>query len=103
FSGNTNSVAEVGALGRLAQILALASLLNQFFVQPHFAQIHDSQRFERRAAALTGSLLLAGVILITSTVVFPTVWLFVFGPHYRHLDEALPWVVFGAFSSTAAV
>jgi O-antigen/teichoic acid export membrane protein len=39
FIGSTTSVAEVGALGRLSQIIGLITLLNGFFFLPYFARI----------------------------------------------------------------
>lgn len=102
WSGNTISVAEVGAIGRLSQVLALAGLLNQFFVQPHFAQIDDTGRFARRALALLLLLFSASALLVASAVLFPRIWLFILGPHYDHLGYVLVWAIAGALSYTLA-
>jgi O-antigen/teichoic acid export membrane protein len=102
WSGNTVSIAEVGALGRLGQVLALAGLLNNFFVQSHFAQIRDERIFTRRAIALLATVFLGSGLLVLSTMTFPAVWLFILGPHYDHLKSVLPWAVGGALSYTIA-
>jgi O-antigen/teichoic acid export membrane protein len=91
----TDSIAEVGALGRLGQILSLLAMLNPFFVQPTFAALRDKANIARRAAVLMGALVAFTVIVTMTAIVFPGLWLMILGPNYSHLRDLMGIAVAG--------
>lgn len=95
-AGITTAVAEVGALGRLGQIVAVLGWFNGFFVQPYFARIVERGQFLRRLGQL-GALLAAMVALITGSAVWaPDLWLLLLGPNYGALSDELVLALAGA-------
>ena len=96
FGSRATSVAEIGALGRLAMIFAvLGQLLTNVFV-PAFARCQSlgpecggsmpaSSAESRRSAALSSS----------RRPLFPTQFLFVLGNNYSHLHRELLLMVAG--------
>ncbi|MEP7011511.1 MAG: hypothetical protein ABJC13_14410 [Acidobacteriota bacterium] len=94
--GNTRSIAEVGALGRLAMIVGLLSGLSGAILVPRLAGIADPRsfvasflRYGALLAALAGSLWLSAALL-------PNLFLAVLGPHYRGLRHELLLLIAGA-------
>lgn len=88
--GNSGSIAQMGALGRLAMALSLFSVLFSTLVSPRFA----------RLPAVKGILLkrflhiMAGLVLLTSLItcftwLFPAEMLWVLGKNYGHLQTEL--------------
>jgi O-antigen/teichoic acid export membrane protein len=94
IDGQVNHVAEVGALSRLSQLLAFFALLNPFWVQPTFARIKARLEFRRRATQLMTLLTLGSMILVLSSLLWPTPWLLVLGHQYAGLTRELPLAVF---------
>lgn len=88
--GSSTAIAQVGALGRLGQILGVLGALNGFFVLPYFARIASRELFVKRAALLLGALFLFGGILVLSAYVVPDWWLLILGQHYNDLYRELP-------------
>ena len=91
----TDSIAEVGALGRLGQILSLLAMLNPFFIQPTFAALRDKRVAAKRAAGLMAAMITFAALLVASAVIFPEAWLFILGPNYSHLRELMGIAVAG--------
>jgi hypothetical protein len=84
--GNANSVADVGALGRLAVVFSILGSMTSEIVFPAFARIQDVEMLRRRYFQIivgfsAGSALLTGVIAI-----FPGQVLSVLGSRYSHLQ-----------------
>jgi O-antigen/teichoic acid export membrane protein len=94
--GSTTSVAEVGALGRLGQIIGLITLLNGFFLLPYFARVSSRPLFLRRLAQVL--LVLSGICagLTISTFLVPDWWLLLLGPSYFNLNSELRIAILGA-------
>jgi O-antigen/teichoic acid export membrane protein len=88
--GYANSVAEVGALGRLGQILGVLMLLNPFLIQPYFARIHGKSTFVARTLLVIGALVLVSLLFLGSAYLVPGWWLFILGEQYNHLAHELP-------------
>jgi len=96
WAGATVAVAEVGALGRLGQVIGVLAMLNGFFIQPYFARVPDRRQFARRTVQL-GLILIVGCVLLTvSSIVAPSAWLLVLGPQYRGLADQLVIALLGA-------
>lgn len=101
LAGTTVAVAEVGALGRLGQIIGVLTLLNGFFVQPYFARVTDRARFANRAGQMALILGLGFAIVTASSILAPGAWLLVLGPQYDGLTSELTIALLGAQLSVA--
>jgi len=89
FGRQVGSVAEVGALGRLAMIFTvLMNVLINIFV-PAFARCHDKTRLRWLFFAITGGVLLFSGLVLAGAAFFPQEFLFVLGNRYSHLHREL--------------
>jgi O-antigen/teichoic acid export membrane protein len=96
FAHRANSVAEVGALGRLAMIfVVLSNLLTNVFV-PAFARCHDPARLRWMYAGIVGSVAGFSLVVIGIAAFFPNEFLFVLGNKYAHLQRELLLMVGGS-------
>jgi hypothetical protein len=96
FGRNVASVAEVGALGRLAMVFTvLTNLLSNVF-GPAFARCQDPRRLRWQYAAIVGGVAAFSLALIAASVLFPRAFLFVLGAKYGHLEHELVLMVSGA-------
>lgn len=89
FAHRTSSIAEVGALGRLAMIFTvLANLLANIFV-PAFARCQDRRRLRSLYLEIVGAVAFFCIIVIAAAAIFPDQFLFVLGNKYAHLRHEL--------------
>jgi O-antigen/teichoic acid export membrane protein len=91
--GNTRSIAEVGALGRLGMIVGLLTGLSSAVLVPRLAGVSDPRTFATsflRYGALLAAL--AGIILLSAALV-PNLFLAILGPHYRGLRHELLLII----------
>jgi O-antigen/teichoic acid export membrane protein len=89
FAHQSSSVAEVGALGRLAMIfVVLANLLANVFV-PAFARCQERRQLRSLYFEIAGGVSLFCLVVITLAAVFPDQFLFVLGSKYAHLHREL--------------
>jgi O-antigen/teichoic acid export membrane protein len=96
FGRNVSSVAEVGALGRLAMVFTvLTNLLTNVF-GPAFARCHDPKRLRWQYTMVVGGVTGFSALLIVASAFFPRAFLFVLGAKYAHLDQELVLMVSGA-------
>jgi O-antigen/teichoic acid export membrane protein len=99
FARRTSSVAEVGALGRLAMIFAvLSNLLTNVFV-PAFARCQSARKLRWLYAAIIGGVIAFSLMVLCGAEIFPDQFLFVLGGKYAHLHRELLVVVGGAVLS----
>ncbi len=99
FGHRVSSVAEVGALGRLAMIFAiLANLMTNIFV-PAFARCQNPRKLRWLYAGIIGSVLAFSFIILAGAALFPDQFLFVLGHKYSHLHRELLLMVGGAVLS----
>ena len=80
----TTSIANLGALGRLGQILTFFSLMNPVFVEPFFARLRQNQVLPRYVIAVVLAASALGLFCGTGFL-FPQYYLLVLGPHYQNL------------------
>ncbi|MFN2477056.1 MAG: lipopolysaccharide biosynthesis protein [Chthoniobacterales bacterium] len=96
FGDRASSVAEVGALGRLAMIFAvLANLLTNVFA-PAFARCHDPHRLRLQFGTIVGAVAAFSLAVVAIAAFFPDQFLFVLGAKYAHLQRELVLMVAGA-------
>ena len=80
----TTSIANLGALGRLGQILTFFSMVNPVFVEPFFAKLQEDKVFQRYVLAVGLAALSLGMFCATGFL-FPQYYLLLLGPHYQNL------------------
>lgn len=99
FGTQANSVAEVGALGRLAMIFAvLSNLLTNVFA-PAFARCQSPRRLRWQFTGIIGTVAAFSAVLVATAALFPRAFLFVLGGKYMHLEHELVLMVGGAVAS----
>lgn len=100
FGRHTASVAEVGALGRLAMIFTvLMNMLTNVFV-PAFARCQNKHKLRMLYVLIAGGVALFSAVVLAAAALFPNQFLFVLGSHYTHLHRELLLMV-GAAVVTA--
>ena len=93
FGRHAGSVAEVGALGRLAMIFTvLMNLLTNIFV-PAFARCHDKRKLRWLYLTISGGVLFFSAAVLAGAAFFPGEFLFVLGNRYAHLHRELLFMV----------
>jgi hypothetical protein len=99
FFGRASSVAEVGALGRLAMIFAvMGNLLTNVFA-PAFARCQSPRRLRWQYVGIVGSVAAFSLAVVLAAAFFPRAFLFVLGSKYGHLDKELVLMVGSAVAS----
>jgi O-antigen/teichoic acid export membrane protein len=96
FARQVSSVAEVGALGRLAMIFAvLSNLLTNVFV-PEFARCQSARKLRWLFLAIVGGVAAFSLAVVAGAVLLPNQFLFVLGHKYAHLHRELFLMVAGS-------
>ena len=99
FATRATSVAEVGALGRLAMIFAvLSNLLTNVFA-PAFARCQSPRRLRWQYAGIVGAVLAFSALMLAVAAWFPAAFLFVLGNKYAHLEHELVLMIAAAVAS----
>jgi O-antigen/teichoic acid export membrane protein len=102
FSRDVSSIAEVGALGRLAMIFAVLSNLLANVFAPAFARCQSRRKLGWQYAAIVGGVACFSVVIIAIAAFFPRQFLFVLGSKYAHLERELLLMVTGAVMTVMA-
>jgi hypothetical protein len=101
--GNTQNIAEIGALGRLGVIFTVISAVMTSIVLPGFARCQSAALLRRRYLQIVGSFCLLGAGLITVAAFFPNLLLWILGGKYAHLhNEVLLMMTMAAASALVA-
>lgn len=93
--GKSQSIAEVGALGRIAQLFLMLAAFNTVVIAPTIAKLPRSllpKRYLQTAAAALG--LCIG--LLSLSALFPGILLSILGSNYSHLEPELVLMMAGA-------
>lgn len=96
YYGYTSAVAEVGALGRLGQIIVLPMLLNPFLIQPYLARLTNKKEFVTLSGIVLFGLIAFSFIAMVSVYRVPQWWLYILGSKYSGLGNELPLALLGA-------
>jgi O-antigen/teichoic acid export membrane protein len=100
FGRHTASVAEVGALGRLAMIFTvLMNMMTNVFV-PAFARCQEKHKLLGLYLLVAGGVAVFSIAVLGAAAFFPEQFLFVLGSRYAHLHRELLLMV-GAAVVTA--
>jgi hypothetical protein len=100
FGRHTASVAEVGALGRLAMIFTvLMNMMTNVFV-PAFARCQEKHKLRALYLMIAGGIALFSIAVLGAAALFPNEFLLVLGNRYTHLHRELLLMV-GASVVTA--
>jgi O-antigen/teichoic acid export membrane protein len=93
--GQTVNLAEVAALGRLAQLFVVLSVFNMIVIEPRIARL-SREKLLRTYLMLI--LVLCGLCLsvVPLAFAFPTPFVWLIGPKYSHLSPVVGWVVLTA-------
>jgi O-antigen/teichoic acid export membrane protein len=102
FGRNVGSIAEVGALSRLAMIFAVLSHLLANVFAPAFARCQTLPKLRWQYAAIVGAVACFSLVIIGAAALFPRQFLFVLGNKYTHLERELLLMVGGAVISAMA-
>jgi hypothetical protein len=96
FGHRINSVAEVGALGRLAMIYAvLANMLMNVLV-PAFARCQEPRRLRRLYGGIISAVTGLGLLVLSAAAFLPNEFLLILGNRYTHLHRELLLMAGGA-------
>jgi len=93
--GHAQSVAEVGALGRLGQLFVMLAAFNSVVIAPNIAQVPRKVLASRYGLIVAGALIVSCVFLGVS-IVAPQVLLWILGEKYSHLRPELTWIMVAA-------
>jgi hypothetical protein len=95
FGHGTSSVADVGALSRLSQILVLFTQMNPVLVEPFFAKLPVARL---KSAYLAAVALVTGSSAVFTAVAFffPGIFLWILGPKYQGLRVEVGLVILGS-------
>jgi O-antigen/teichoic acid export membrane protein len=98
--GNAQTVAEVGALGRLAAVFAIVASVSAVLIQPYFARRQQGAELRAAFVSVNAFFAFALAALLLTAHAAPQGFLWILGGHYGNLRAELPWVV--AASTLAA-
>ena len=102
FGREVSSIAEVGALGRLAMIFAVLSNLLANVFAPAFARCQSLRKLGWQYAVIVGGVAFFSLLIIAAAAFFPSQFLFVLGSKYAHLERELLLMVASAVITAMA-
>jgi O-antigen/teichoic acid export membrane protein len=101
--GNTKSIAEIGALGRLSMIFSVIGAVMTSIVLPSFARCQAPRELRARYFQVCGGFCFLGLLLVAASAFFPDQFLWVLGSKYAHLrNELLLMMIMAAFNALVA-
>jgi hypothetical protein len=92
FGHTTSSVANMGALSRLSQILVFFAQMNPILVEPFFAKLQES-RVRRTYLLAVALVAICAAAYSGLAFFFPEIFLWILGPQYSHLRLEVSLVV----------
>jgi len=87
--GNTQSIAEVGALGRVGAIFAVAGSVMANIILPGFSRLQSNNSLLKAYLSILMVLSLFGALLVGFSIFLPAPFLWILGNKYTHLKEEL--------------
>jgi O-antigen/teichoic acid export membrane protein len=90
--GQTRTVAEVAALGRLGQLFLLLGAFNAVIISPYIAKV-ARDHLARRYLQIIGTATVISIALCLAAFLFPDPLLWILGPKYQNLRTEVSWLV----------
>ncbi len=101
--GSTTAVAQAGALGRIAMLLTLFSVLFSTLVIPRFARLPaDKSLMLKRFLQIHAGLILLGLIIVGLVYLFSSSALWILGKNYQNLQYEFLLNIIGSFIGLTA-
>ncbi|MGB3494890.1 MAG: hypothetical protein WBA57_19325 [Elainellaceae cyanobacterium] len=100
--GNTQNIAEIGALSRLGVIFSIASSVLLNIVLPSFARCQNRNLLIRRYWEILSGYLLFSLCLILCAVFFPSQLLWILGEQYNHLQDEVFLIIVNSITHAIA-
>ncbi|BAY70824.1 polysaccharide biosynthesis protein [Anabaena sp. FACHB-709] len=100
--GNVQSIAEVGALGRLGLIFSLISSIMTSIVLPSFARCQNYRILINKYWQILGYYILLCLIILGLSLLFTDELLWILGNKYSHLHKEVVFFLFAAMLQTFA-
>ncbi len=98
--GNTQKIAEIGALGRLGIFFSVVGSLMHGIILPSFSRCQSFSLLYRRYWQILSSFILMGLLLVALAALFPSQLIWILGKQYAHLQsEVLILAISSSFSS----
>lgn len=99
--GSTDSVAQIGALGRIALVLTIIDQMFGTLIYPRFARMPEtSTRIMRRFLQIIGALLLISIFIVAGVWLFSDQILWILGDKYNNLNYELVLVILASCIAT---
>lgn len=99
--GNNLSVAQIGALGRLAMVLSFFTTVFNTLIMPRFARA-ESLRLKKNFLIILALLAVTGVLLLGGSVIFASLFLKVLGQGYAGLETELVLCMLAGYMNVVA-
>lgn len=93
--GTTQSIADIGALARLAVIFAILGSIVASIVAPRFARCQGTALLWRRYNQVIAALALFSAVLVAAALFFPSEMLWILGNKYHHLQREFVLMIVG--------
>jgi O-antigen/teichoic acid export membrane protein len=93
--GDTRNIAEVGGLGRLAQLFLLLTSFNTAVIEPFMARMPKNRVPQSFLTILTIAISICTVICLFGFLT-PQIFLWILGPQYANLRQEIGWLLLGS-------
>lgn len=104
FTRNPTGIADLTALGRLALLFAVFSVMFANVLTPRFARCQEAARLAKLYFVLVGATMLVLLPVVIAAFLFPDPFLWLLGEKYSGLRQECGWVVAaGSLSQLLAV
>ena len=93
--GNTQNIAEVGGLGRLAQVFLLLTSFNTAIIEPFMARLPKNRVAPSFFLIFTIAIAICTAICLLGFLA-PQIFLWILGPQYSTLRREIGWLLLGS-------
>jgi|GEM_PF-6363515 O-antigen/teichoic acid export membrane protein len=100
--GSTDSIAEIGALGRIAIIFSMVLGFFQNVILPEFSRTQDVASLKKQYVKMIAAYIGMALIVFTASYVFRSQLLWLLGKKYSDAGSLLPLMVLNTLANTFA-
>ena len=95
--GSTNSIAQVGAIGRFSMVLNIFSTVLSILIIPRFSrQNSDKRKLLKQYFLIISFSIIISLLFISTTLLFPNQFLWILGKNYSNLGNILTLSITGS-------